>query len=111
MVSRAGTGIVMAAAPGVVRRAARAGAGVVAGAVAGAAGVVAGRRPGGASWGGGMRGRVPSSRPIYTWADSRSMLPPAPDAFSARAIALIRAIAAVACTAGSRCPASVAVAS
>jgi len=52
----------------------------------------------------GIRGRVPSSRPVNTWRSSRLIPPPAPDALSARARAEIRAIAAAACTLGSRVP-------
>ena len=42
----------------------------------------------GPSSAGGMNGSVPSNNPVNTWARSRSMPPPAPDAFNARASAL-----------------------
>jgi hypothetical protein len=48
---------------------------------------------------------VPHSRPRKTWARSRSIPPPAPEDFSARASALIRAIAAAAPIPGSWYPA------
>ena len=93
-------------------RAVAGGQGVAGGrAVAGGGGVSlgGGGLSGGAPSAGGIRGRVPHSRPRNTWARSRSMPPPAPDAFSARARALIRAIAAAAPIPGSWYPASVAV--
>ncbi len=56
-----------------------------------------------------MTGSVPSSRPSMMCARSRSKPPPAPEAFSARAIAEILAIAAAAWTPGRNDPVSVAV--
>ncbi|HEY1619988.1 MAG TPA: hypothetical protein VGG25_20360 [Streptosporangiaceae bacterium] len=57
----------------------------------------------------GIGGRVPSSSPMKMWARSRSIPPPAPEAFKALARAVIRAIAAAACGAGRLVPVSVAV--
>ncbi len=72
-------------------------------------GVSGGGVPGGAPAAGGMYGRVPSRRPMKTWARTRSIRPPLPAAFIALASAVIRAIAAAACTPGNAYPASVAV--